>query len=93
VRRDLSTRETGAGVESDTITTGTAVDLDLSCVWLKACSSIFSSDATLNCEPALGDRLLRQTELRKSRASCDLDLGGDDVKTGDFLCYRIAKRI
>ena len=93
VRRDLSTCKTGAGIESDTITTCTAVDFDLSCVWLKACSSIFGSDTTLNCEPALGDRLLGQTELRKSRASCDLDLGGDDVKSGDFLCYWIGKRI
>jgi hypothetical protein len=93
VRRDLCARKTGTGVESDTITTGTAIDLDLSCVWLEVCSSIFGSDATLNCEPAPGDRVLRQTELRKSCTSCDLDLGGDDVKSGNFLCYRIGKRI
>jgi hypothetical protein len=93
VRRDLSTRETGTSIESDTITTSTAIDLDLSCVWLEVRSSIFGGDATLNCEPAPGDRVLRQTELRKSRASCDLDLGGDDVKPGNFLCYRIGKRM
>jgi hypothetical protein len=86
VRRDLSTRETGTGVESDTITTSTAIDLDLSCVRLEVCSSIFGSDATLNCEPSPGDRVLRQTELRKSRTSCDLDLGRDDVESGNFLC-------
>jgi hypothetical protein len=93
VRCDLSTRETGTGVKSDTITTGTAINFDFSCVRLEVCSSIFGSDATLNCKPAPGDRVLRQTELRKSRTSCDLDLGGDDVESGDFLCYRIGKRI
>jgi hypothetical protein len=93
VRRDLGTCKTGTSVESDTITTSTAIDLDLSCVWLEVRRSIFGSDTTLNCEPTPGDRVLRQTELRKSRTSCDLDLGGDDVKPGNFLYYRIGKRI
>lgn len=93
MRRDLSTRETGTGVESNTITASTAVNLDLSCVWLEVCSSIFGSDTALNRKPALCDRVLRQTELRKSRASCDLYLGSDDVKSRDFLCNRISKRM
>jgi hypothetical protein len=93
VRRDLSASKTGTGIESDTIATSTAIDLDLSSVRLEVCSRIFGSNTTLNCEPAPGDRVLRQTELSKSRASCDLDLGSDDIKSGDFLCYRIGKRI
>lgn len=91
VRRDLSARKTGTGVESDTITAGAAIHFDLSCVWLEVCPRVFSSNTTLNCVAALGDRVLRQTELRKTRASCDLDLGGDDVQSGDFLCRRVDK--
>ncbi len=93
MRRNLSTRETRTGVESNAITTSTAIDLDLSRVWLEVCSSIFGSDTTLNCKAALCDRVLSQTELGKSCASCDLDLGGDNVKSGDFLCYRISERM
>jgi len=79
VRRDLSACETGTGVESDTITTSTAIDLDLSCIWLEVYRGIFSSNTTLDCKAALGDRSLRQTELREGRASGDLDLSGDDI--------------
>ena len=93
MRRDLSTRETGTGVESNTITASTAINLDLSCVRLEVCSSIFGSDTALNCKAALRDRFLRQTELRKSCTGCDLYLGSDDVKSRDFLCHRISKRM
>ena len=91
VWRDLSARKTGTGVESDTITASAAIDFDLSCVWLEVCRRVFSSNTTLNCIPALGDRVLHQTELRKSRTSCDLDLGRDDVQSSDFLCRRVGK--
>ena len=91
--RDLSTRETGTGVESNTITAGTAINLDLSCVRLEVCSSIFGSDTALNCKAALCDRVLRQTELRKSCTSSDLYLGSDDVKSRDFLCHPISKHM
>lgn len=93
MRRDLSTRETGTGVESNTITAGTAINLDLSCVRLEACTGIFGSDTALNCKAALCDRVLRQTELKKCCSSCDLYLGSDDVKSRDFLCYRFSKRM
>ena len=93
MRRDLSTRETGTGVKSNTITAGTAINLNLSCVRLEVCSSIFGSDTALDCEAAFCDRILRQTELRKSCTSCDMYLGSDDVKSRDFLCYRISKRM
>jgi hypothetical protein len=36
---------------------------------------------------------LHQTELWKSRAGCDLDLGCDDVQSSDFLCRRVGKWI
>ncbi len=91
VWRDLSTCETGTGVESDAITTSATIDLDLSCVWLEVCPRIFSSNTALNCEATLGDCVLRQTELRKSRASRNLNLSGNDIKSGDFLCHRIGK--
>ena len=91
VWRDLSASKTGTGVESDTITTSAAIDFDLSCVWLEVCRRVFSSNSTLDCVAALGDRVLRQTELRKSRASCNLDLGGNDIQSSDFLCRRVGK--
>lgn len=93
MRRDLSTRETRTGVESNTITAGTAINLDLSCVRLEVCSSVFGSDTALNRKAALCDRVLRQTKLRKSCTSCDLNLGGDYVKSRDFLYYGISKRV
>lgn len=93
MRRDLSTRETGTGVESNTIAAGTAINLDLSCVRLEVCSSVFGSDTALNCKAALCDRFLRQTELRERCTSCDLYLGSDDVESRDFLCRRISKRM
>ena len=93
VRGDLSTCETGTGIESDTIATSTAIDLDLSCVRLEVCRCIFRSNATLNCEAALSDRVLRQTELGKSRTSGYLNLGRNNVESGNLLCYRIGKCI
>ena len=93
MRRDLSTRETRTGVQSNTVTAGTAIDLDLSCVRLEVCSSVFCSDTALDCKATLCDRVLRQTKLRKSRTSCDLNLGGDDVESRDFLYYGISKRV
>lgn len=89
VRRDLSACETRAGVEADAITASTAIHFNLSCVWLEVSCCVFSGDTALNCEAALGDRILRQSKLRKSCASCDLNLGGDDVKSGNFLYYRL----
>ena len=88
---DLSARKAGTGVESDTITASAAIDFDLSCVWLEVCRRVFSSNTTLDCVAALGDCVLRQTELRKCCASCDLDLGGNNVQSGDFLCRRVGK--
>lgn len=49
-------------------------------------SSILGGDSTLNGETASVDVLLRETELLKRDARCDLDLGGNNVDTGDLLC-------
>ena len=83
---DLGTSETRAGVEANTISTSTAVDLNLSRVRLEVLRRILGGDTALNGEAALGDGVLGQTELREGRASSDLDLRGDDIETSDLLC-------
>ena len=82
---DLSTSEARASIETDTITTSTTVNLDLSGIGLEALSSIFGGDTTLDSETTLGDCLLREAKLGKRGTGCDLDLGGDDVDAGDLL--------
>ena len=59
---DLRTSETGAGVETDTISTSTAVDLDLTGVGLEVLRCILSSDTALDGEAALRDGFLRKTK-------------------------------
>ena len=85
VRSDLSTSETRAGIETDTVTTSAAVHLDLASIRLESLSGIFSGDTTLNGESALGDGILSETELRESRTCSDLDLSCNDIKTRNFL--------
>ena len=85
MRRDLCAGETRGSIETDTVTTGGTVDLDLASIRLEVGCRVLSRDTALNSETALGDRLLRQTELRECGASCDLNLSGDDVDASDLL--------
>lgn len=82
---DLGTSETRAGVEANTISTSTAVDLNLTSVWLEVLSGILSGDTALNGKSTLGDGFLSKTELGQGRASSDLNLRRNDVDAGDFL--------
>ena len=50
---------------------------------------ILGGDTALDGESALGDGVLGQTELRKGRASGDLDLRGDDIDTRDLFGDRV----
>jgi hypothetical protein len=83
--RDLCASETGRCIETNTITTCTAVYLDFSGVWLEASCRIFGGDTTLDRKASASDGLLRQAKLGESRACSDLDLGSDDVDTSNLL--------
>ena len=82
---DLRTSETGAGVETDTISTSTAVDLDLTSVGLEVLRRILSSNTALDGEAALRDSFLRKTELGKRRTRSNLDLCCYDVDASNLL--------
>jgi hypothetical protein len=79
VRGDLSTGEARRGIETNTVSTGGTVNLDLARVGGKALRRVFGGDTALDGVTALGDGLLREAELGKSSARSDLDLSGDDV--------------
>lgn len=83
---DLGASVARARVETDTVTTGRAVHLDLARVRLEACSGVFSGDTALNGEAAAVDVLLGETELLEGDTGGDLDLRGDNVDAGDLLC-------
>ena len=61
---DLCTSETRAGIQTDTIPTGTAIHLNLPCIRLETSSSIFSGNTTLDRESTFGDRVLAEAQLR-----------------------------
>lgn len=82
---NLGTSETGASIQSDTVSTCAAVHFNLSGVRLEALSSILGSHTALDGESALCDGLLGKTELREGGTSCDLDLSSDNVDASDFL--------
>ena len=82
---DLCSGESTGRVESDSVSSRRSVDLDLSGVGLEAVGGILGGHSALDGEPSLGDVLLHETERRQGRSRCDLDLGGDDVDTGDLL--------
>lgn len=84
--RDLSSGETRTGVQPDSVSTSTSVDLDLTSVRLEVGSGVLGRDSTLDGEPSLGDRILGQSKGRERSSSSNLDLSGDDVDSGDFLC-------
>jgi hypothetical protein len=86
VGSDLGTGKARAGIETDTITTSAAVNLDLACVRLKALGRVLGGDTALDGKATFGDCLLCQAKLRKSGAGSDLNLGSDDIEASDFLC-------
>lgn len=87
---DLGASETGACVQTDTISASTAVDFNLSCIGLEALSSIFGGDTALDGEAALGDSLLGKTELGKGGTSSNLDLSSNDIDASNFLCSKVS---
>jgi hypothetical protein len=81
----LRTGVTRAGVQANTVTTGTAVDFNLACVRLEACSGVFSGDTALNGKSTAVDRVLGKAELGEGDTASDLDLSSDNVDASDLL--------
>ena len=82
---DLGSGESRAGVETDTVATGALVDLDLARVGLEALRGVLGRDAALDGVATLADRVLREAERGEARSGGNLDLGRDNVDTGDGL--------
>lgn len=82
---NLSTRETRACVETNTVAAGTTVDLNFTRIRLEVLGGVLSGNTALDGKAALGDCLLGKTKLRQGCARSDLDLCRDDVDTSYFL--------
>ena len=93
MRRDDSTGKSVSTIKTDTVTTSTTVDLNLSGIGLEALSSIFGGDTTLDSETTLGDSILGQTELRQSGTGGNLNLSSNDINSSDFLCGKRIREI
>jgi len=85
VRGDDGSGESVTTVETDSVTTGRAVHLDLSGIGREALSGVFCGDSALEGKASCGDVVLGQAKLLERCACCNLDLCRDDVDTGDLL--------
>lgn len=85
MRSDLCTGVTRRSIQSDTVTTCGTVHFDLSSVGLETSCGVFSGDTALDGETSAVDVLLSQAELLEGDTRSDLDLGSDNVDTGDLF--------
>lgn len=85
VRSDDSSSKAVTTIETNTVTTGRSVDLNLSGIWSEALGRIFGSDTALNGKATSGNSVLGKTKLSQSSASGDLNLGGDNVDASDLF--------
>ena len=83
--RYLRTSETRARIKTNTISTSAAVDFDLASVRLEVLGSIFRSDSALDRKSSFSDGVLSQAQLRERCTRRNLDLGGHNVDSGNFL--------
>lgn len=81
----MSASETGACIETNTVTTRAAVHFNLSSIWLEAGSGVFGRDTALNGKATLGDGLLSETELRERCTCSNLNLRRNNVDARDLL--------
>jgi hypothetical protein len=82
---DYCTRESITTIQTHSIATCRAVDLDLSSVWLELPRRVFSRDTALNSETPGRNAVLSKPKLLQAGASSDLDLGSDKINAGDLL--------
>ena len=85
MRGDDGSGETVTTVETDSVTTRRAVDLDLSGIRREALGGVFCGNSALEGEAAGRDVVLRETELLERGSSRDLDLRSDDVDARNFF--------
>lgn len=85
VGSDLRSSVSRRSIESNTVTTSRSVDLDFSSVRLEAGGRVLSGQSRLNGESSSVDVLLSQAKLGEGDTGRDLDLGSDNVDTGDLL--------
>jgi hypothetical protein len=72
-------------IETYSVATSRAVDLDLSSIGRKALSWVFCGDSALEGKASCGNVVLGQAKLLKRCTRCNLDLGSHDVDTGDLF--------
>lgn len=105
VRSDDGTGKAITSVETDTITTGRAVDLNLASIWPEALGGVLSGDylisasllyflqvfltSALNSKAPGRDPLLGQAQLLQARASRNLDLGSNNINSSNLLSDRV----
>ena len=89
----MSASETGACIETNTVTTRAAVHFNLSSVGLEAGSGVFGRDTALNGKATLGDGLLSETELGERCTSSDLNLCRNNVDARDLLWSAMSSTI
>lgn len=82
---DDSTGKSVSTIKTDAITASGSVDFNLSSVRLELLRGVFCCDSALDCETSGGDPVLSQSKLLECGASGNLDLGGNDIDTGDLL--------
>lgn len=84
--RDLCTCKARGRIETNTISTSTAVHLDFASIGLESSSCILRSNTALYRESTTSDGFLSQTKLRQGSTGSNLDLGRNDVDTSNLLC-------
>ena len=85
MRGDDGSGETVTTIETDSVTTGRAVHLDLSGIRREALSGVFCGDSALEGKASCGDVVLGQAKLLERCTCCDLNLCRNNVDTGDLL--------
>lgn len=85
MRSDDGSGKTVTTIETDSVATSRAVDLDLSSIGCKALGGVFCGDSALEGKASCGDVVLSQAKLFKRCTCCDLNLCRNNVDTGDLL--------
>jgi hypothetical protein len=85
VRGDDSTGETVSSIKTDSVTTSGTVDLDLSGIGTEVLGGVLSGDTALNGVTTGRDTVLGQSKLLKTSSGSNLDLGGNNINSGNLL--------
>lgn len=85
VRSNDSAGKAVATIQTNTVTTGRSVDLDLAGVRTELLSRVFCGDTALDGKATGGNAILGQSKLGKSGAGSNLDLSGNNINAGNFF--------